>query len=281
VGLALSDYQGPIVIAEAEWTPEQILRGCRTTTWEFDHLLASQHQFAKYVHVTDHSPTMDLSKGYAEYEKTRLRLGGKRLRDAYRCSRKLEREVGPIRFERHVCDRELLYTLINWKRAQCQRTGTFDYFSLEWTVALIEMIHSRQSSDFGGLLSALYVDDTLLAIHYCLRSSTVWHSWFPAYDHQFANYSPGLILLVQLAKAAAAERIHHIDLGKGADFYKTRFMTGSIEIAEGAVELPSLSLAVRNVRRSVENWARHSRLKVVLRAPGRLIHGLERRRRFR
>jgi CelD/BcsL family acetyltransferase involved in cellulose biosynthesis len=121
----------------------------------------------------------------------------------------------------------------------------------------------------------------MIAAELGIRSATVWHRWICAYDPEYAQYSPGVILGVEMAKAAAAEGISHLDLGKDSTFYKQSFMTATIPIAEGFVERPSLVTAARHARRDLEAWVRRSPFANIARIPGRWLTRYERSSRFR
>jgi CelD/BcsL family acetyltransferase involved in cellulose biosynthesis len=103
----------------------------------------------------------------------------------------------------------------------------------------------------------------------------VWHSWFPAYNHDFDEYSPGSILLLEIIKAASEGTAKYIDLGKGMHLYKSRVMTGALPIAEGCVVMPSLYNSLRALRGGIEKRVRSSILFPVLRIPGRVLKRLE------
>src|SRR5678816_1993574 len=96
-----------------------------------------------------------------------------------------------------------------------------------WGRELVERIHSAHEAGFAGMLSLLYADDRLVAGHLGMRSRTVWHYWFPAYDAALAKYSPGLILLLKMAENAQSLGLRAIDLGKGLSQYKERLMNAS------------------------------------------------------
>ena len=147
------------------------------------------------------------------------------------------------------------------KSQQYQRTKLLDVFRISWIVKLLDRIRAQQTDDFSGVLSALYIDDQLAAAHFGMRSANVLHYWFPVYDQELQKYSPGLILLVELARFAAAAGIHRIDLGKGSDRFKQSFMSGAISVAEGSVECWPVSKAIRqNWRRTCE-WMKTSPLR--------------------
>jgi CelD/BcsL family acetyltransferase involved in cellulose biosynthesis len=166
--------------------------------------------------------------------------------------RRLELEIGPVHFVSHSTDRDALQQILSWKSRQYRKTGWRDLFALKWGRVLIERIHAAQSGGFAGMLSLLYAGDKLLAGHLGMRSRTVWHYWFPAYDPQFAKYSPGLLLLLKMAEHAPKIGLRTIDLGTGMTLYKRRLMNASVSVAEGSVERPSWLSLVRGMRRKAK-----------------------------
>lgn len=280
VGLGLSDYHGVIALPDAQWTATELMRGCKLIRWEFDHLPTSQQQFAACCNAVSESPIIDVAQGMAAYEASRDKSGRKQLREARRKSKKLSTEVGQLTFTLHSAHQDILEQLLTWKSEQCRRTGTVDFFTLDWCVKLISRIHAIREPDFGGILACLHAGDTLTAVHFAMYSRQVWHSWFPAYNHELQEYSPGFILLLELIKAASGQQIGYIDLGKGLSLYKKRVMTGGVPVAEGCLAMPSLHNQIRDFREKVEAWGRHSRIKPLLRLPGRIIKNMDRKKRY-
>jgi CelD/BcsL family acetyltransferase involved in cellulose biosynthesis len=135
---------------------------------------------------------------------------------------------------------------LTWKSAQYRRSNLHDVLANEWTVKLLRNILARQDKSFAGMLSALYVGDRLAAVHLGMRAGPVLHSWFPAYDLEFSKYSVGLILLLEMARAAETLGIHRIDLGKGPEQYKRDFMSAATLVAEGTVDRGPLTYALRH-----------------------------------
>ncbi|NHA15371.1 GNAT family N-acetyltransferase [Thioalkalivibrio sp. XN279] len=279
-GLKLSDHHGVVVERDAEWTVLDLLRGSGLVRWEFDHLVAGQGEWKPYIRQVDPSPIIETIDGYEAYEADRTKSQRKHLQDTLRRMRKLERERGPIRYVSNTREPTVFDAMVRWKREQCQATGVVDFFALPWTVELIKRIHEQDSQEFGGTLSALYVGDRLAAVHFAMRSRTVWHSWFPAYDDEFRQYAPGLILLVHMIQHACEDGLAHIDLGKGMAPYKENFMSGSIPVAEGIATRPSIINSIHELRTRSEAWARQSALRPLLQAPGRWLKEQERRRRY-
>jgi CelD/BcsL family acetyltransferase involved in cellulose biosynthesis/glycosyltransferase involved in cell wall biosynthesis len=235
VGGRLCDFQGVVARPGLAWRADELVRACGLLAWDFDHLVASQGAFVPYHYATAGSAFMDLSKGFEAYADERRRTGSRLLRQTQRLALKLGREVGPVRFEPHAADPHVLATLIDWKAAQYRRTGATNVFAFGWTVRLLERAVGERGEAFAGKLSALYAGGRLIAIDLGLRSYGVLHGWFPAYHPGFAQYSPGTILLLEIAKAAEALGLRRYDLGKGPEPYKARFMSGAIPVAEGSV----------------------------------------------
>ena len=280
VGLGLSDYHGVIAQADARWSAEELLRGCKLDRWEFDHLPASQQQFAACHAAVSDSPIIEVAQGMEAYEASRDKSGRKQLREVRRKSEKLAERFGSLTFTLHSSSRDILHQLISWKSEQCRRTGTVDFFALDWCVKLIERIHASRKSEFGGMLACLHAADTLAAVHFAMYSRQVWHSWFPAYNHELEEYSPGFILLLEMIRAASEQGVRHIDLGKGLSLYKKRVMTGGIPVAEGCLMLPSLRNRLQDWRQRAEGWGKKSFLRPILRVPGRIIKNMDRKRKY-
>jgi CelD/BcsL family acetyltransferase involved in cellulose biosynthesis len=260
VGWRLSDYHGAIVEPGLSWDPKDLIRDCGLKTWEFDHLIASQRAFEPFHRSRGESPVMELSNGFEAYAAERRRGGGRAIPKLGRQAHKLEQEHGTLRFAVHVAEPEALGTLLRWKREQYRRTGAKDILAHDWARRVVERVHATQTPTFAGVLSALYAGDRIAALHMGLRSSSVWHSWFPAYDPDLASYSPGLVLLLKMAESAESLGMQTIDLGKGEAEYKRRLMSGSVALAEGRVERPSLAAAALRLRHATRPLARRASL---------------------
>jgi CelD/BcsL family acetyltransferase involved in cellulose biosynthesis len=243
----LTDFQGMIAPADLGWNPGQLVRDCRLSALHLDHVPVAQRQFQPFYWTQADSPYMNLAGGFETYCKSRARPKSDELRHVLRKTRKLEREIGPVRLQPFTADARVLQKLLDWKAKQYDRTNTGNVFSRSWTVALLERLLMQRDGDFAGMLSALYVGDRLAAAHMGMVSHGVLHWWFPAYDVELRKYSPGLVHLVQVAQQAQSLGIRRIDLGKGPEAFKKSFMSGATGIAEAVVD-------VRPVVRSVRRW---------------------------
>jgi len=271
-GTPLSDFQGVVARPDAPWDAEQLVRGCGLAAWRFGHLLADQQPFRPYHRATVPSPFIDLSRGFEAYEEDLRRAGSQRIRRVRRKARKAERRVGPLRFEFHTADSRVFQKLLEWKTLQYRRTKYTNIFGFPWVVRLLEHIRDRREAAFSGVLSALYMGDRLAAVHLGMRSCGVLHRWFPAYDRALAPYCPGQILLVEMARTAASLGVRRIDRGKGMEWHKTSFMSGTVLVAEGTVTCGPMARTLDHARRSVGRLAKTP----VVGGPARLAAALTR-----
>jgi len=179
---------------------------------------------------------MELSNGYEAFCDERRAAGTRVISQAMRKRRKLEREKGTLRFEWHTDEKAVLHALVDWKRKQLDQHNYSDLYRLDWVRDLIDSVWRAQSEKFAGVLSALYAGDDLVAVHLGIRSGEVLSSWIPTYNPDFARYSPGTTLHLELAREAANIGVRRIDLGRGGNQLKAGLRSGGIPVAIGSVD---------------------------------------------
>lgn len=276
----LSDYHGLIARTDLGLTAPQLLRACGLRSWSFDHLPASQAIFGGNWIATAESPWLDLSNGFEAYLAERQAKTAD-VKGVPAKMRKLERDYGPISIELISDDRAVFQTLLSWKSEQYQRTGLSDVFAYEWTGRLVERIWKDRSESFAGWLSTLRVGDRLVAAHFAMRSFGTLHSWFPGYDPEFSKYSPGSLLLYEMARLGSAAGVTKIDLGKGTERYKLAFANGGRLLAEGTVHRTSLARHVDSSFRSVRTWLKTGPLSRPTQATAKALRPMRERLSFK
>ncbi|WP_329290319.1 GNAT family N-acetyltransferase [Streptomyces pseudovenezuelae] len=249
VGLGISDAQGLVHRPGFTWDARELLRACGLAVWEFDHLVEGQGPFEAEASGRFPSPVMDVEQGYAVYLAGLRKRSPKFTRTTLAKERRLARTVGELRYVHDERDPAALRTLMDWKSAQYRRTGRSDRFAHEWITRLVEQLFHTRSQQFAGILSVLYADGRPVAAHFGLRTERVLACWFPAYDPQYAKYSPGLVLHLRMAEAAAADGIAYLDLGRGQKEYKDSLKTRELTVSEGWVTRRHPVAAGHRVRR--------------------------------
>ncbi|VAX41604.1 hypothetical protein MNBD_PLANCTO02-1129, partial [hydrothermal vent metagenome] len=271
LGIKLFDFQGIVQSPQTTINAHELLKGCELKNWQFDHLVSSQQEFARWQMRVEDSKYMNLSQGYKVYTEERKQAGTSQIANINRKCRKLQREIGTVRFEWHTDQKKVFDTILEWKSAQRKQTETFDILQFDWVKQFLNQIRSTQVDGFEGVLSTLYVKDQLVAAHLGMKTKTVFHHWFPVYDQALYKYSPGSILLLKTAEAAAERGVQRIDLGKGKERYKTSLGSGSISVGEGVVELRPVHHAVRSLWFRTRERIRTSPFRSFAQYPKRVI----------
>jgi len=279
----LSDFEGLIQEPGLMIDPPTLLAACGLTSWRFNHLLNNQPVFKTSHYALHESPFIELNDGFDGYQRNRRSNGSGVVRRTMQKMRKLSRDAGDVRLAIHSLSKagsagmnngenaSVLRQLIAWKSQQYQAAGLVDLFEFDWVPALLQELLSHNTHEFGGVLAALYAGDELVAALAGMRTATVLHPWFPAYSPQFAAYSPGRILFIELIRAAADAGITRIDLGRGEERYKNRFKTGTTFVAQGSVERSYVSHLMRKSCHLAYHWLRRSTFRAPLQIPGRMI----------
>ncbi|MGC3001342.1 GNAT family N-acetyltransferase, partial [Streptomyces sp. G35A] len=262
IGLGVSDCQGAVLRPGLVPEAGALLRACSVSSLAFDNLEAGQDLFLPYAAEEHATYVIDVEKGYETYESVLRAQSPKFLKTTLAKERRLGRRAGPVRFVFDERDPAALRALMEWKSAQYRRTGRRDRFAQEWISRLVGRLAETRAPQCTGTLSVLYAGGRPVAAHFGLRSASVLACWFPAYDPEFAKYSPGLMLHLRMAEAAAAEGIGMLDMGRGPAEYKDALKTGELAVHEGALTRPGAGAAL--------HW--------LSREPARRAHGFVRAR---
>lgn len=277
VGGPISDFQGIIGPVKETADISKILKACGLKAYDFNHLPASQSAFAGGAFRQTSSPYLDLSGGFDAYFAARSAAGTKELKNTQRKRRKIEREIGQLRFELNDKSSRAWQSMIAWKNRSYERLGVNSVFDIAWASETLKNIRDTENDFFSGMFSTIYVGDRLVAAHFGMRSHETLHWWFPTYDPDMEKYSPGLILLLELARQAPDIGMTRIDLGRGVERYKKSFASDATTLCEGSIELPlSLSGSLRFLRKQTHRClSKSSRLDKVtnlhLRVMNRLL----------
>jgi CelD/BcsL family acetyltransferase involved in cellulose biosynthesis len=271
VGGPLSDYHGIVLQAGITVDLEEIFDQCGLSAWHFDHLIAAQPAFKEHHWLQTSSPYINTANGFDAYQAGRRLAGSQVIAKTLQKKRKLEREVGSIRFEIESRDPRILETLIRWKGEQYRKSVLYDMFAPDWTRELFHNLLITGNPAFGGMMSVLYVNDQLAAVFYVLRSYQVAHAWCTAYRRDLAKYSPGYQLLLETIRSAQALGIEHIDLGRGDERYKQSFMSDSVPLAEGSVDLRTATRTIRKLWHHTHRWIGDSSFRKPFTLPWRCI----------
>jgi CelD/BcsL family acetyltransferase involved in cellulose biosynthesis len=260
LGKDLSDFHGMIAPADLPWSVPDLLRGCKLDTWIFDHLLASQPQFAPYTTAVAESVYVDLRDGYAQYCLRKRASGSMLINRTGRAQRLIDRDTGKTRFEM-LRDPLLVGPAMNWQQVNLRRRGTLFLHSPAEREEMYRAVLNGADPELNAWWAALYAGDRLLACHLFLCSHATAHWWLAAFDPNHPQNSPGIIAMLRGIEALAAMGMTRVDLGKSSNELKERFRNDAVLVAEGVVEARPLVRAVRHAWQRAERWLWDSPLK--------------------
>lgn len=237
----MSDYQGMVCAPDASIAPAAMLKAMSASAFIYDNWATTPAP--GQVRSRAGSAVIDLTDGpeawmarHRGQHRNHFRKIDRRLRQAEAC-------FGPARLELGDPDGTRFDTLRRLKSTQYVRSGKLDLFSISWVDQLLSALAGRETGPFGGLVASLYFGDRLAAVEMGICAGGVYHSWFPAYEPDFARVSPGLQLLHALIARAPDLGLTRIDLGKGDAGYKNYYTDYETPLFEGRALNPGLAAA--------------------------------------
>lgn len=270
-GAPMCDYQGLVAEPDLDLDPRQLVAALGVQRFDFCHMLDEDPVFAPFArgHVTSH--VVDVTGGYDNYAAERRAAGTSVLKDCDKKRRKVEREIGPVRFTAFSRSRADLDTLIDWKRAQLAATGQTDIFAAHWTMRLLRDLFASRDPDFGAVLFTLHFGEQLAAVHLHLRGRRTVHGWLIAHDPAFERYSPGILLFQDILRWMDHTPYSRLDLGPGDYRFKRELANRGQGVGFGFVGRPSASTLIRGAAYGVRAAAEALPLGKVSELPGKAM----------
>ncbi len=208
--------------------------------------------------------------GWMEKHSTTIRRQGQK-------TRKMERELGPLRFEFHDPDPKTLDWVIGLKREKYQRTGCTDFFAPQWSRDLLHQLHGNPALDrdhptgLRSVLSVLYAGPHRVAGHFGIAAGSVLHYWYPVFDRQWNQFSPGTELYLQIAGAARGNGFDSIEMGYGQEPFKLRITNRTGQLLSGCFGATPLQLSLERFLSQTKSRVQKSRFRSLIRSAVRSV----------
>jgi CelD/BcsL family acetyltransferase involved in cellulose biosynthesis len=206
---------------------------------------ASQEAFGPFHQSLWQAPYIDLSAGYEAYVADhKRRHSGRWFATLRRLQRKIEREVGPLRFTFHSEDPRDFETIIRLKTEQFHHYNNLNDPAY---MALFRHLLATPTPRCSVGVSVLHVGDRFIAGQIALGSQSMLGPIVTSYDPAVARYSPGSLLMIKVCEEAAARGIVKYDLSGGEQAYKSTWMSDADRLADGYVAPDRLTAAQRSI----------------------------------
>jgi CelD/BcsL family acetyltransferase involved in cellulose biosynthesis len=252
IGGHLNDYHGAILERGLTLAKSSLLQAAGLDAYDFDHLPEQFGYGLQSAASCPASPQMDLSGGYDACISAKGASWKRGQRDMSRKLRKMEREIGPIRFEFSSDSSDLFDAHVEMRNTLYRRMGLRTNYCTGWEGEVLRNLRKTRGAEFRSVLSVFFAGSLPVAAHFGLVSSGVFHWWFPAYDISVQRYSPGLQLIDHCARQSAMEGVSIIDFGKGGDRYKALFADCNVPMVKGsAYQHGSFAARARTVHATI------------------------------
>jgi CelD/BcsL family acetyltransferase involved in cellulose biosynthesis len=273
-GAPMNDYQGVVAAPGVPVDAVKLVQALGVGRLDFSHMLQEQAAFAPFSRGKSFSWVIDVADGYCVYETAR-RAETSALKDIDKKRRKVERELGPVRFTAWSQSCADLDQLLAWKRGQWQATGQTDLFDTPWTLNLVRGLFESRGPEFGGVLFTLHIGERLAAAQLDLRGNRTIHSWIIAHDAEFERYSPGLILFQDILRWMDDTPYASLDLGAGDYRFKRELSNAQRFVSHGFVGVASPASLVRQAAYGLRAAAESLPLGQFSQLPGKAMRRLD------
>jgi CelD/BcsL family acetyltransferase involved in cellulose biosynthesis len=274
-GAPMNDYQALVGEPGLLVDPRRLVDALGVQRFDFSDMLLDQVAFAPYMRGTHIAYAVEAPDGYAAYAAGRRAAGSGLIKDLDKRRRKVEREVGPVRFTAHETCSQALDQLLAWKRRQYRATGQTDIFATPWTVDLLCGLFGSSAEGFGSALFTLHIGETLAAAQFNLLGRHTVHAWIIAHDETFERYSPGLLLFQDILRWMDQTPYRMLDLGSGDYRFKQQLATLHRPVADGFVGRPSPAALLREAQYGVRAAAESLPLGRVSQLPAKAMRRLD------
>ena len=231
IGGHFSDASGLVAAQDLRIDPAALLRLCRISLIHMDCLMQGQEELGLTGYHWEPSYVAEITGGPAGYFDGLRARNADFIRDTERRLRRTNKNYGEVRATNtDEVAPEVVSRVVEGKREQYRRTGVGDVFGEPFGLRLLDALRASADPDCRLHHSAFEAGGRLLAEHLGLRYQGALSWWFPIYDPNAQDVSPGRLLLWEMIRAADATAMSLIDFGEGEAQYKRQFSTGTVQM---------------------------------------------------
>lgn len=259
VGAPFSDYAAPILSKEADLTIEEIIALSGYAAYRSNAvLLPASEEVDIEADSVMRSFIIHLKGQTAEeHLEANRALHAKRYKNFRRLMNKLERECGKIEFVYGPAKDLPVETLLEWKSEQFVREGLLDITTSRNSASIlteISKLNAPDESNLSGFMTCLKVNGEIIVGHFGVRDEANFHPWISAYDPDFEDYSPGLLLLYKIVEEMDHMGLESYDLSTGHESYKKYFCSAARFTRDVNITAPSVMGRLHKI--GYESWNR-------------------------
>ncbi len=256
IGSPFSDWNGPILAANVELSPQEILAGFDISGFTTNGFLPQSRASNPSLQCAG-ANLSDLSAGCEAFLQDQTLQWPKHFKKMRRVYRNIDRDFSEMRFEWDDRNDSAYARLIDLKQAQYHRTGFFDVLKAEWVRGLFDRLRRFEGPRLRARMISIYFDGEQAASEFDLQSDTVLHGWITAFDQEYKSYSPGHVLLQETLARMCEYGLRFYDSGPDLDEYKRNYSNMQARIESGVVSGAPLQLSPERVAGRAWTFGEH------------------------
>lgn len=219
IGGPFADCQAPVISERLDLAPAEFLAGLGLAGITMTGYTPRPGEPCRTDERTGaHLSVLD--QGLDQFFTEQKRLYPKHDKKMRRLRRNLSRAHKTITVSYDDPDDAHLDRLIEIKQDQYRRTGRHDVLAAPWARTFVRKLRTARGPRFRAVLTTLCIDGRFAAGAFNLCSDRVVHGWITAYEREFAEFSPGLMLVDEILGGMPARGLTLYDAGPGLEHYK-------------------------------------------------------------
>ena len=263
IGGDLCDAAGVIACDALRLSSASLMRLCGLGSLVITHLIEDQMRFGLDAELWNVGHLIEIGRMPNAYFAAMTARNRNFVRDTERRLRRAEKAFGALNLVRlEQIPAPTIAGLIELKRQQYQRTHMPDAFAAERNVRLLAAMNEAPAPDCRLVMNRLEAGGRALAQHLGPQHHDVLSYWFPVYDPEAGDVSPGRLLLWLTIQRADEYGIALIDRGEGDAAHKRELATGSTRYGRatwsGRVARSIPARAWQSLEWRLQTWSRRA-----------------------
>lgn len=241
IGGPFSDWHGPVLAEGVQLCPRGFLRGVGLLGMSAFGWLPQDADSECRLTLAGANMTA-VGGDWEAFLDEQVRRWPKHFKKMRRLSRNIERDFSDMEFRFDDASDASFSRLMELKREQFARTGRHDVLAPLWVRALLERLRQVEGPRFRVRLMSLHLDGQHAASELVLQSDKVVHGWITAFEPEFAQFSPGnMVVQMMLERMANEDGPKIYDAGPGLDHYKRHYSNYQVPVGSGVVRARELA----------------------------------------
>ena len=170
-------------------------------------------------------------------------------------------ELGTVQVIAEVEDPRLrarvMQALIRQKSHRWNESGAIDAFALPGYQAFFSKLADGPLQGVDSVMSALLLDDRIIATHWGMRRGDRYYWLMPTYDHEWSRFSPGRLLMEAVVRRCIDDGLQVFDLTAGDEAYKKQWTDEKVALYALKQSFSTLGNTALNIER-VREFAKRS-----------------------